>query len=53
MGIDVLITTPRTLNKLFLSNGVSISALKIFSMEDAEFLVQKRDYLAMILLHKV
>jgi len=48
MGIDVLITTPKTLHKLFLSNGVSISALKLFSMEDAEFLIQKSEYTALI-----
>ncbi len=48
MGIDVLITTPKTLHKLFLSNGVSISELKICSIEDAEFLIQKSEYTALI-----
>lgn len=48
MGIDVLITTPKTLRKLFLSNGVSVSQLKIFNIEDAEFLIQKSEYTALL-----
>ena len=40
-GIDVLITTPMTLNKLLLLNGVNTSQLKIFSIDDAAFLTQK------------
>ena len=32
------------MNKLFLLNGVSTSQLKIVSIDDAEFLVQKSDY---------
>jgi len=48
MGIDVLITTPKTLHKLFLNNGVSISELKICSVDDAEFLIQKGEYTALI-----
>lgn len=47
MGVDVLITTPKTLQKLFLSNGVSISELKICSIEDAEFLIQQSEYTAL------
>lgn len=47
MGIDVLITTPKTLQKLFLSNGVSISELKICSIEDAEFLIHQSEYTAL------
>lgn len=50
MGIDVLITTPKTLNKLFLTNGVSVSALKIFSIEDAEFLIKKSEYTTLIMI---
>lgn len=42
-GIDILITTPKSMNKLFLLNGVSTSQLKIFSIDDAEFLLQKSD----------
>ncbi len=48
MGTDILISTPKSLNKLFLMNGVSISAIKIFSIDDAEFLVQKSSYEAIM-----
>ena len=47
-GIDILITTPTTLHKLFLLNGVSTSQLKICSIDDGDFLIQKSDYTAMI-----
>ena len=47
-GIDILISTPTTMNKLFLLNGVSTSQLKIFSVDDAEFLVQKTAYNAIM-----
>ena len=47
-GIDILISTPKTMNKLFLSNGVSTSQLMIFNIDDAEFLVQNTAYNALI-----
>jgi len=47
-GIDILISTPATMNKLFLSNGVSTSQLTIFSVDDAEFLVQNNAYNALM-----
>lgn len=47
-GIDILITTPKSLNNLFLLNGVSTSQLKICSIDDGEFLTQKAEYNAMI-----
>jgi len=37
-GIDILITTPTMMHKLFLSNGVSTSQLSIVSIDDAEFI---------------
>lgn len=40
MGVDILISTPTTMNKLFLMNGVSMAQLKIFSIDDAEFLIK-------------
>lgn len=43
-GIDILITTPKSMNKLFLLNGVSTSQLKILSIDDADFLNQKSEY---------
>ncbi|MDB4270733.1 DEAD/DEAH box helicase [bacterium] len=48
MGIDILITTPRMIQKLFLQNGVSISQLKILSIADADFLSQRTEYTALI-----
>ncbi len=48
MGIDILISTPKALNKLFLSNGVSTSELKIVSIDDAEFLFQQSAYAALL-----
>lgn len=47
-GIDILITTPSNLHKLFLLNGVSTSQLQIFSIDDGEFLKQKSEYNAML-----
>jgi len=48
MGIDILISTPKSMNKLFLLNGVPVSQLKIFSIDDAEFLLQKSAYAALM-----
>jgi len=36
------------LNKLFLLNGVHTSQIKIFSVDDAEFLMQQSDYAALL-----
>jgi len=47
-GIDILISTPKTMNKLFLLNGVSTSQLMIFSIDDADFLLHKSAYSAII-----
>lgn len=47
-GIDILISTPKSMNQLFLLNGVSTSQLKLFSIDDADFLVQKSAYAAVI-----
>jgi superfamily II DNA/RNA helicase len=43
-GIDILISTPKAMNKLFLLNGVSTSQLTIFSIDDAEFLSNRMSY---------
>lgn len=43
-GIDILISTPKAMNKLFLLNGVSTSQLSLFSIDDAEFLAKKTSY---------
>ena len=47
-GVDILISTPQTMNKLFLFNAVGTSQLKIFSIDDAEFLTQKSAYAALM-----
>jgi len=49
-GIDILISTPTSMKKLLLSNGVSTSQLKILSVDDAEFLVQPSAYTALLLI---
>ena len=43
MGIDILISTPKNIHKLFLTNGVSISQLKILFVDDADFLLQRKE----------
>lgn len=48
MGIDILISTPKSMNRLFLGNGINTAELKIFSIDDAGFLVQKSDYSAIM-----
>ncbi|MGH1386395.1 DEAD/DEAH box helicase [Kordia sp.] len=47
-GIDILISTPIAMNKLLLLNGLNTSQLKIFSVDDAEFLIQKSAYTALM-----
>ena len=47
-GIDILISTPKSMNKLFLMNGVSTSELKLFCIDDAEFLSQTSESAALI-----
>ena len=47
-GVDILISTPKSMNQLFLLNGVSTSQLKIFSIDDAEFLSQQSAYTAIL-----
>lgn len=48
MGIDILISTPKSMNQLFLLNGVPISQLLLFSIDDTEFLVQNSAYRALM-----
>lgn len=47
-GIDILITTPSNLHKLFLTNGVSTSELQLCSIDDGEFLISKSEYTAIL-----
>ena len=43
-GVDVLIATPQTLRKLSSLNGVNTTQLKIFNIDDAEFLIENSAY---------
>ncbi|AUC23241.1 DEAD/DEAH box helicase [Polaribacter sejongensis] len=47
-GVDVLIATPKTMNKLLLLEGVNTTQLKILSIDDASFLVEKTAYAALM-----
>ena len=47
-GVDILISTPKTLNQLLLLNGVNTTQLKIFSIDDADFLTHKPSYTALM-----
>ena len=40
-GIDILIATPKIVNKLLLLEGLNTTQVKIFSIDDAEFLKDK------------
>ncbi len=40
VGVDILIATPKRLNKLFLLNSINLSQLKLFIVEDAEFVAE-------------
>jgi superfamily II DNA/RNA helicase len=47
-GVDILIATPKTVNKLLLLEGVNTTQLKMLCIDDAEFLVEKTAYAAVI-----
>jgi superfamily II DNA/RNA helicase len=36
-GVDVIICTPKRLNKIFYLNGINLNKLQMFILEDAEF----------------
>ena len=38
IGIDVVIATPKRLNKIYFVNGINLNRLEIFVVDDAEFL---------------
>ena len=50
MGVDILIATSRSMKNLLLSNGVCVTEIKIFSVDDADFLIQKTPYSDMMLI---
>ena len=37
-GVDIVIATPKRLSKLYFLNGINLSQLQLFIIEDAEFL---------------
>jgi superfamily II DNA/RNA helicase len=43
-GVDILIATPKTICKLLLLEGLNMTQLKIFNIEDAEFLAKSDTY---------
>lgn len=43
-GVDILIATAKTVNKLLLLEGLNTTQLKIFNIDDAEFLADKTTY---------
>lgn len=43
-GVDIVIATPRKLFKLFKATGINVNELKLFIVEDAEFLIKTRDF---------
>ncbi len=49
LGIDILISTPKNIQKLFFLNGASTSQLKIFAIDDAHLLVERQELSALML----
>lgn len=47
-GVDILVTTPSRMNKLFLSYGVSSPQISILSIDDAEFLTKPSEQTSII-----
>jgi len=47
-GVDIVISTPKAMNKLFLSNGVNTSQINLVSIDDAEFLSDKTSYATLL-----
>jgi len=39
-GVDILIVTPKRLNKLYFMNSLHLGQLQLFAIEDAEFLIR-------------
>ena len=42
-GIDILITTPKIMHKLLLLEGINTTQVKLFSIDDADFLTKKNN----------
>ncbi|TYC14883.1 DEAD/DEAH box helicase [Bizionia gelidisalsuginis] len=44
IGQDIVIVTPKRLNKLFFLNAINVTQLKLFVIEDAEFVIKAKYY---------
>ena len=44
LGTDIVIATPKRLNKIFYLNGINLNKLKMFIVEDAEFLFRNNNF---------
>ncbi|MEB8329136.1 DEAD/DEAH box helicase [Flavobacteriaceae bacterium KMM 6897] len=44
LGTDIVIATPKKLSRIFYLNGIHLGQLKLFIVEDSEFLVKASDY---------
>jgi len=42
-GVDIVITTPKRLNKIYLLNGINLNKLQLFIVDDAEFLLRNNN----------
>jgi len=42
-GVDIVITTPKRLNKIYLLNGINLNKLQMFIVDDAEFLFRNNN----------
>lgn len=43
-GVDIVIATPKRLNKLYYLNGINLNKLQMFIVEDAEFLLGNNNF---------
>ncbi len=44
LGTDIVIATPKRLNKIFYLNGINLNKLQMFIVEDAEFLFRNSNF---------
>ncbi len=44
LGSDIVIATPKRLNKIFYLNGINLNKLQMFIVEDAEFLFRNNNF---------
>jgi len=44
LGTDIVIATPKRLNKIFYLNGINLNKLQMFIVEDAEFLFRNNNF---------